>query len=272
MDYIKEWDERGYFILPNVVEDVDALYQASIQAEKVADDRYFGESDNRPRTVWSPHWEPELKWLNDYARNNPVIPIVRDLLGGDLYINQLHFNYKLANGGGKFNWHQDYTVFKNHDKWPDMRGLSVFFLLDDMTKENGNIHFAPGSHKVVLDMVPGFVLPDSFTHSEYGDNPEHDRGSQLAPNLFTAPTYVGGDEPGQTYDVEGLVGKAGDAIVFHSNVWHMSPPNKSDTDRRVFVVCYNHIDNKTEYPITNNRKSWMTLKDFTVIGTDNGGA
>jgi ectoine hydroxylase len=264
--FLREWDENGYFIIPNVMtEHLHAFRDATDQACEIKDDRRFGEKDGRPRTIWSPHWEPSIKWVEHYAKHNPIVPIIKELLGGDLYINQLHFNYKLANGGGKFNWHQDYTVFKYHDKWQDMRGLSVFFLLDDMTEENGNMHFAVGSHKDVLELQPEFDLPDSFTHAEYGDDPEHDRGKQVGSNLFTAPTYVGGEDPGKTYDVDSTIGKAGDALIFHSNIWHMSPPNVSNNNRRVFVVCYNHIDNKTEWPITNGRKDWMTLKNFDVF-------
>ncbi len=267
-DQLQKWNDDGYFIVPDVINDtqienIKKFKEATTQALDIGDERHFSEKDGRARTIWSPHWEPGLKWIEDYAKDNPIVPIVKELLGGDLYINQLHFNYKLAKGGGKFNWHQDYTVFKYHDKWQDMRGLSVFFLLDDMTEENGNMHFAMGSHKDVLELQPGFELPDSFTHAEYGDDPEHDRGS--FDGTFTAPTYVGGNDLGKTYSVESTTAKAGDALIFHANVWHMSPTNMSDKDRRVFVVCYNHIDNKTEWPITNDRKDWMTLKSFDVF-------
>lgn len=269
IDYKTQWDEKGYFVYPGAAPSniVGALREVSQSSEtKITDDRYFGEKDGRARTIWSPHWEPEkeYKWLEVYARSNPTVPIVKELLGGDLYINQLHFNYKLGNGGGKFNWHSDYTVFKYHDKWKDMRGLSVFFLLDDMNETNGNFHFAPGSHKVDLELEEGFDLPDSFTHAEYGDNPDHDRGNDEGVS-FTAPEVVGGPPTGPTYNVESVTAKAGDALIFHSNVWHMSPTNDSPFDRRTFCVCYNHIDNKTQWPITNDRKEWMTLKDFTPI-------
>ena len=263
----QDWANKGYFFVHNVLDEPEIINLRRVSKEsetKITDDRYFGEKDGRARTIWSPHWEPEWKWLEQYARDNPTIPILKELLGGDMYINQLHFNYKLSNGGGKFNWHSDYTVFKYHDKWKDMRGLSVFFLLDDMTEDNGNFHFAPGSHKVDLSLDEGFELPDSFTHAEYGDNPDHDRGLDEE-NSFTAPEYVGGPPTGRKYMVESMTGKTGDALVFHSNVWHMSPVNNSEFDRRTFCVCYNHIDNKTQWPITNDRKEWMTLKDFTAI-------
>ena len=265
-DQVEQWHNKGYFIVKNVnlPGEVNSLRDASRQAEDINDDRFFGEYDGRARTVWAPHWEDWGKWLEHYARNNPVLPVVKYLMGGQVYINQLHFNYKLANGGGAFGWHSDYTVFKYHDKWQNMNGLSVFFMLDDMNETNGQFHFAPGSHKVDLQLQEGFDLPDSFTHAEYGDNPSHDRGSTSS-DTFTAPSYVGGPADGPTYPIERIEAKAGDALVFHSNVWHMSPKNLSKKDRRTFCVCYNHIDNKTQWPITNDRKKWMTLKDFTPI-------
>ena len=263
--FLEQYNEKGYFIVPNVFEVEPILNVANKLLKTPPKIRSFLEKDGRPRTIWSPHYDSF--YLNDFVRNesiNPLIPILRKVLGGDIYLNQCHFNYKLANGGGKFNWHSDYTVFKTHDKWKDLRGLSVFYLLDDMTLENGNMHFAVGSHKKIVPLKQGYSLPNTFTEARYGDIKKYDRGLEQG-DYWTAPSEISEEMPlsNDLYRVEKATAKAGDCVVFHGNVWHMSPTNNSNKDRKVFILCYNHIDNTTEYPITNHRDDWMTLKDFT---------
>src|ERR1041385_4539854 len=66
------------------------------------------------------------------------------LLGGAVRFWHDQIFYKPAHHGGVVIWHQDYSYWT---RTQPMAHLSCWIGLDDSTRENGCVHYVPGSHR-----------------------------------------------------------------------------------------------------------------------------
>jgi ectoine hydroxylase-related dioxygenase (phytanoyl-CoA dioxygenase family) len=62
--------------------------------------------------------------------------------------------YKPAHHGGVVAWHQDYSYWT---RTTPMAHLSCWIGLDDATRENGCVHYIPGSHRWNLLPITGLA-------------------------------------------------------------------------------------------------------------------
>ncbi|MCF7687980.1 MAG: phytanoyl-CoA dioxygenase family protein [Cephaloticoccus sp.] len=106
-------------------------------------------------------------------------------------------------------WHQD-EAYWNPAK--EYSSLSVWVPLQSATKENGCMHFVPGSHQ--LEIVP---------HQPIGDNPLTP-GLEVVPGAFDFSSAVACELP------------AGGATFHHGRTLHYTPPNNSDDFRRAYIA------------------------------------
>ena len=112
----------------------------------------------------------------------------------------------------EFPWHQDSEHRKyGTEYWKDLNGRGSYVqsltAIDDVTKENGPVHFVPHSGKRGhLYLERGDIPRESFYQADY-----------LTPEL-----------------------KAGSVVLFGPYTVHGSQPNKSTKPRRVFIngFCY----------------------------------
>lgn len=193
------------------------------------------------RSFFAPHWyDQEIK---SFVYDNPMIPFIKEILGNDIYLHQAHFNYKSSKTGGEYAWHSDYTFWKAHDGMPKPEAVSVLFMLDDMTEENGPLVVLPGSEHLLVEKKSRVWTIKHDANERDGMITEH----------MVSVTGL------QRHTV---LGKAGDVFVMHANMWHTSPPNLSDTDRNILFLCYNKLDNKTTL---DTRPEHITLRDFTLV-------
>ena len=72
-----------------------------------------------------------------------VVPAAQ-LLGGPVRFWHDQIFYKPAHHGGVVIWHQDYSYWT---RTTPMAHLSCWIGLDDSTRENGCVHYVPGSHR-----------------------------------------------------------------------------------------------------------------------------
>ena len=72
-----------------------------------------------------------------------VVPAAQ-LLGGAIRFWHDQIFYKPAQHGGVVLWHQDYSYWT---RTTPMAHLSCWIGLDDSTRENGCVHYVPGSHR-----------------------------------------------------------------------------------------------------------------------------
>ena len=97
---------------------------------------------------------------------------------------------------------------------PDAKGfysLTVIWMLDDFTLENGGTHIVPGTH--LSQAVPKEVVSDIY-----------------APH------------PDQIV----VTGRAGDAVVMNGHCWHTGGANTTDRERRALLGHYNRADHRQQ--------------------------
>ena len=81
---------------------------------------------------------------------NPAFCVpASQLLGGPVRFWHDQLFYKPASHGGVVIWHQDYSYWT---RTQPMAHLSCWIGLDDSTRENGCVHYVPGSHR--WDLLP----------------------------------------------------------------------------------------------------------------------
>ena len=104
-------------------------------------------------------------------------------------------------------WHQDWHY------WHGAHKLSIWVALDDATVENGCLKLFPGSHK------------SAIVHD--GDASDgHGFGNRLRPDAVDENLAV-------TAELE-----AGGAVFFHDLTLHASHPNRSGSERWVWIPTY----------------------------------
>lgn len=152
----------------------------------------------------------DLGFLN-YARLDPILDMVEQLIGPDLAIWNSSLFAKPARVGTRTPWHQD------GEYWPidPLATCSVWIALDDANRENGCLRFLPGSHRTKK------ISPHHF-------NDAHDIA---LPMELDVEHY---DEDQAIY-IELAAGQMSLHDVF---LMHGSEANHTDTPRRGMTLRY----------------------------------
>lgn len=227
----------GYVLLPQLftATEVDRLRDAveQVHAGVVA----AAEAGETSVTVWpdghrleeiagtTVHWEPDapgkaVRSLSPVSGMSPVIDALwtdprltrpmADLLGAPSlgpFVAKL--NFKRAGVGSEFAWHQDFPY------WYCCAGSSAYeigtaiVMLDDNTVANGAMTLVPGSHL-------GGPAP---------------RDPADPTGLLVDPRAVGSE----TVTIEA---PAGSVLMFPGLMVHRSAPNRTATDRRSLLFCF----------------------------------
>ena len=82
--------------------------------------------------------------LHDLLWHPAFIVPAAQLLGGSVRFWHDQIFYKPAHHGGVVIWHQDYSYWT---RTTPMAHISCWIGLDDSTRENGCVHYVPGSHR-----------------------------------------------------------------------------------------------------------------------------
>jgi ectoine hydroxylase-related dioxygenase (phytanoyl-CoA dioxygenase family) len=116
---------------------------------------------------------------------------------------------KPARDGGVVAWHQDYSYWT---RTRPVAHLTCWIGLDDSTRENGCVHYVPGSHR--WDLLP--------------------RGD-LASNMESVFDVLREEQKRQSAPVA-IELKKGEASFHHPMMLHGSYENTSDSARRACVI------------------------------------
>jgi phytanoyl-CoA hydroxylase len=146
------------------------------------------------------------KVLNDYRTHAGLLSCVSSMLGNDIVqiVNQVNFNSPSVGTG--WGWHQDYRFRKTGLKDVLQSFVQCLLAVDRCSAENGGLRVVPKSFT-----LGGLALDKDIAHAE-----EHfDAGKAVTPVL----------EPG-------------DVIFFNAYVIHGSTPNRSQSQRRVYINGY----------------------------------
>ncbi|MDE0298671.1 MAG: phytanoyl-CoA dioxygenase family protein [Candidatus Poribacteria bacterium] len=159
-------------------------------------------------------------YFRDLAFHQGMVTIATTLLGTDVYLFQSMSLLKPPRIGGAKMWHQDNAYFRQTPC--DVFGFWV--ACDDTTVENGCMHVIPGSHR--------------------GGTKEHDMINN---------DYILVNPPSAEHAVP-IPLRAGDGLVFHGQIYHHTPPNRTDKRRRAIQYHYSsakcrRTNDKTPYYI-----------------------
>ena len=216
------WKRFGFFVVRNLldtrtVEALDKCIHSDVIQESI-----LHRVDRSGQRVNFSLWKNIDDGLcGAISRCEKVVEPFEHLLGGEVY----HYHSKLVlkdqNGGGAFNWHQDYGYwYKNGCLSPEMGTLWI--PVDHVDRTNGCLKVIPGSH--LLGRV------------------EH----VLVNNQVSAdPERV--DVILQRYGLVFVEMGPGDALFFHANVLHSSDQNWSQKRRWAFLASYNPKWNNPVY-------------------------
>ena len=131
------------------------------------------------------------------------------LLGGPIRLWHDQLFYKPAHHGGVVIWHQDYSYWT---RTKPMAHLSCWIGLDDSTRENGCVHYVPGSHRWNL-------LP----REDFANDMDTIQG------VLTA-------EQKQEFKPKAIELKKGECSFHHPLMVHGSFENQTNQPRRAVVI------------------------------------
>ena len=132
------------------------------------------------------------------------------LLGGAVRFWHDQLFCKPAEHGGVVAWHQDYSYWT---RTSPMAHLTCWIGLDDSTKENGCVHYVPGSHRWDLLPITG-----------------------LAGDMDAIREVLSDEQWAKFQQPVAAEMKAGEASFHHPLMIHGSFENSSDRPRRATVI------------------------------------
>ena len=216
-DQLDRLAEEGFLILPGLfsAEEVDILRAPLPRLFAEDSPANFKEKESGlVRTAMGLHHRDET--YARMVRHPRLLDPAKQVLGDDLYIQQVKVNAKLAFSGEVWQWHYDFATHHNEDGVPEPLALNLHVLLDDVNEFNGPLVFIPGSHKG--GPVPSAL--DTVTTSY----PLWCVDNETVAGLVAEGGMVAAEGP------------AGTAMIFGDAIVHGSPANMSPWNRRIYSI------------------------------------
>jgi len=187
---------------------------------------YNSNESNDPNTVLFHAlgaWRIE-KSFHDLLWHLPFLVAASQLLGGPVRFWHDQIFYKPARHGGVVAWHQDYSYWT---RTKPLAHLSCWIGLDDSTRDNGCLHYIPGSHRWNLLPITGLA------------------------NDMNAIRSVLSAEQGEQFRPVPIELKSGEASFHHPLMIHGSFANATDRPRRgvVINVIRDGVVSDSDYPL-----------------------
>jgi ectoine hydroxylase len=194
------------------------------------------------------------------GRHPRLVAAARSLLAGDVYIYQSKLNVKSPFHGEMWDWHQDYTFWREQDRMPAPRVLTAAVFLDDVRDTNGPLMVIPGSHH---EGVLACFAPEIDAAAGAPSWQAH-VSSRLE---YTIDRAVLG-RLAETRGLQAIKGRAGSVLLFDGRIAHASPPNLSPFPRELALFTYNHVDNSPPAHAL-RRPEFLVSRDSGAIDTVN---
>lgn len=209
---------QGYLSLGKVLEDglleelrveYDRIFAA---AQGAGTFRNLSGPQDGPATAAGPGGEQMLQIMQMCERSllfrrllyhEALLEVAQDLIGPNIQLFHDQALFKPAHHGGAVLWHQDNAYWK----CAPANLVSCWLTLDAVDASNGAMHLIPGSH----------LRP--VAHPRSASTVLLDIGQEV-----DASEAVVVDLP------------AGGAMVHHCQTVHYTPPNRTDRQRRAFVI------------------------------------
>lgn len=136
----------------------------------------------------------------------------------DVYLFNEHYIVKNQQSMDSFRWHKDSEKQLAGCMGYIPKYVSVWMPLDDVNEQNGTISFPQGTNIIPIESPSHICLDNDnilacLSNSLEGEPKEDDNGLPMT-------------------------AKAGQLVIFSSDMYHRSGPNSSSSDRRVFYAQY----------------------------------
>jgi hypothetical protein len=219
---ISSYRRDGYLVLQHFFnkEEVDKMYSTALVDDAMRKNALDLNDQTGKKTKLSLWFTPGNDIFGYMTRSERMINAIKPLLDSDAPI--CHFHSKLMQKeprvGGAWEWHQDYGYwYKNQFMFPDQL-ISVMVALTDANKENGCLQVIKGSHKLGR-VNHGFA------------------GEQVGADMVMVNNAL------KTMSLVYCELEPGDALLFHSNLFHRSEANLSERPRWSIISCYSSQSN-----------------------------
>ncbi|CTP93223.1 phytanoyl-CoA dioxygenase [Xanthomonas translucens pv. poae] len=258
IDDIKIYENSGYVLIEEnfsndeidvLTSEVEALLERGGVGMVMEDDGKAVRSFNGPHRF--------SQAMQELARDERLLGLAREILGGEVYVHQYKINMKRALAGERWEWHSDYWFWQEEDGMPEPKALTAVVYLDDVHDLNGPMLIIPNTHTSRLEQ-DDHTRP--YAELTGGENWQITTSSKLKYQLSH-------DRLRCEMRKHGLVaakGKRGTTLFFHCNLLHYSSPNPSAWDRRAIFISYNRVDNAL-VPIESPRPDFLASRDFTPL-------
>ena len=220
-EQVEAMERDGYVYFPNVLSD-DEIAELSDLSERLEpsaeafDINLIPEKDGHFQRCINAVFNRDPLFLK-YLDKPGLIELVEELHGADCHIVSMH-TWAVGPGRPDQQLHADWLpeVMPEELHADPRLQLPLYittahFYLDDMTEELGPTKIVPGSHR--SGRRPDKQKTDAIPDTEQGTN---------------------WNEVGE----QSFLGKAGDCILFRSEIWHRGTANISNQTRHTFMVHY----------------------------------
>ena len=219
VEQIESYRENGYFAGIRMLNDeqIDQLrdeLSALVEPSHPGRDLFYEYNSNESTDPSKILFHALGAWrvapgFHDLLWNPAFLMPASQLLGGAVRFWHDQIFYKPAHHGGVVAWHQDYSYWT---RTRPLAHLSCWIGLDDSTRENGCVHYVPGSHRWNLLPVTGLA------------------------NEMEAIQTVLSDQQKEQFKPVAIELKKGEASFHHPLMVHGSYENRTDHPRRAAVI------------------------------------
>jgi ectoine hydroxylase-related dioxygenase (phytanoyl-CoA dioxygenase family) len=210
-DEVRQFDEQGYLVVPDLVtSERVAAVAAEIDAFEAESDAFLAGLEGgrmsiaeRGAITFTIHLAARSDLLRDLTKDARIVGICGDLVGPDVNLYWDQAVYKKPEKPRRFPWHQD----NGYAFVEPQQYLTVWLALTDATVANGCPWVVPGLHRA------GTL--------------QHTYVEPLGYECLTDPEgTVAAEVP------------AGGAVVFSSLTPHLTGPNTTDAVRKAYILQY----------------------------------
>ena len=218
-EQIAQYHQEGFLIVQGLfgADEVEAL-QRSLETDTRAYEQGEIQALDNTGNAYSIIYWSELgdSLLGIFPRVARMVEGAEALLGESCYHWYSKITRKLPQSG-RVEWHQDYGSWY-HDGCLSPQLISCAVAIEASTLGNGCLQMLKGSHKLGrMDVIE--------IGNTVGADPQRMKRAL------------------EQFELVDCEMEPGDAIFFHSNVLHGSPPNRSDRSRAMMFCTYNAVSN-----------------------------
>ena len=247
-EQVEHFQTNGFLLADNIFQssEIEAMIEElPVLFAQDSPEVYRQKGSQAIRTVFAP--EKFSKIFESVYQYDRLVNSVKQLLNDEVYLFQSKLNTKVALARGIWDWHQDFTFWKD-DGMPEPKALTVAIYLNDVTEFNGPMIVIPGSHRL-------------GTASCEMKNPDgvHDENLKYVISQNTIKQIAE-----QCGGMVSTKGKKGSVLFFDCNILHASAQNLHYENRDILMLTYNSVSNKTN-KVENPRADFMVKRDFSPV-------